>query len=253
MNDRLAWHSDIAEQRDLRFQGWNAKKVVAWQVEVRAWLATPDERTLAEMKALAWISCPSCSRDYQPGPNSHRSCYTCSNAEYRAGSTACTICQRRHSVSFPCCRNCQTAGREDQASLIREITLRRDHYACNVCGTADGHLDVHHILPEGSAFAWNTELLCVPCGVILAASKAVSPLDELVWLERAQAYSTYLAEYLTTEERDVLAAQLKDQLGGDYMAAPPRFPYGAGTCDAVEGLVNVLDCFGRDGITISHV
>lgn len=252
MSDRLEFHEEQAQARDVRFTGFTARKAAEWRHEVQAWYHGPrDAETLEALKLARWAKC-GCGRSYQPGERDYRQCYTCSQASYADGSTACAICQRRHSMSFPCCRACQTLGNEDTATLLRSIVMRRDGYACNACGETEGQLDVHHIDPQGSAWQWNLEILCTPCWITFNASKKFGSLDELVWLERAEAYNSYLREFLDVEESRELREQLEATLGSDFVSKPSRLVR-YGKCDPLDGMLNVLDGFGRQGIEVSHV
>lgn len=244
----------MAAGRDARFTGWNKRKMEGWRADLNRFLDGDKsiEGDLASFIATAWQLC-GCGRPFQSGPKEYRRCYTCSNADYAEGSTACVICQRRHASKFPCCKFCTTAGHESVATLKRSLVMRRDGYNCGICGTDEGQMDIHHILPDGSAYDWNLEILCVADWVVLNASKAVGPLDELVWLERALAYDSYLSDYLDVTEKGILREQLRGMLGSDFRAAPPRRPYNTGECDPVVGMINVLDVFGREGIEVSHL
>lgn len=250
MNPRIQWHEEAAASRDARFSGYGNRKAAVWRAELEAYLSS-GHGDLGDIKARRWEDCR-CGRVFQPGERGYLQCYTCSQASYAEGSTACAICQRRHSMAFPCCKSCQTAGREDMASLLRSVVLRRDGFACNACGEFEGQLDVHHINPDGSAWAWNCEVLCTGCW--LTFGKQYGPLDELVWLDRATAYSTYLAEYLTDDEKDELQYQLRATLGGDFVGKPPRHPYGVDKVDEIEGLMNCLQKFGgaANGVLVTH-
>lgn len=245
MSDRLAFHEERAAERDQRFTGWGRRKMNDWRAEVAQWHAGDrDALVREELKKNRWQLC-GCGRPFQPGDKNYARCYTCSNASYAEGSTACVICQRRHSVSFACCKFCQTLGHEDLATLKRSLVLRRDGYVCAICGETEGVLDVHHILPAHSAHDWNLEVLCVADWVVLNASKAVGPLDELQALDRMLAYDSYLRDYLTLDERMMLTEQLHETLGSDMKARPPR-----DRAAENRGLVNVLNAFGRAGVSI---
>lgn len=247
MSERLAFHEEMAVQRDQRFTGWNNRKVEEWRREVAKWHAGDrDDLTREALKKNRWAKCE-CGRMFQPGERDYQQCFVTNQASYAEGSTACVICQRRHSQKYPCCKICTEAGREDLSSLLRSVVLRRDGFACATCGTDEGQLDVHHIKPDGSAWAWNLEILCVACWLTMRTSKAYGPLDELQWLDRALAYSTYLAEYLDSSERTMLDEQLRETLGSDMQGKPCRDRE-----SEVRGLVNVLNCFGREGIVIEH-
>lgn len=287
---RLQAHEEAAGQRDQRMTGWNRRKSAEWhrglspaewltlgprgfrqngmpeiaeQLDL-AWIhaiallreGRPEEalavRKAAIIRVTTWAQC-ACGRPYQPGERGYRQCYACSQASYAEGSTACAICQRRHSMKYPCCKACTEGGREDVASLLRSVVLRRDGWACAACGTDEGQMDVHHINPQGSAWAWNCEVLCVPCWIVFRASGQYNDLDELHWLDRALAYDSYLHEYLREDERVVLREQLRAELGSDFRSRPPRQPYAKGECHAIDGLVNVLDAFGRDGVVVEHI
>lgn len=249
---RLAFHEEAAASRDVRFSGWNTTKAAKWRAEVQSYLGAADitPNVLEQLKADRWSRC-GCGREFQPGEKNYRWCYTCSAASYAEGSTACAVCQRRHSMKYPCCKACTTNGQEDTAILLRSVVMRRDGYACNACGETEGQLDVHHINPDGSAWAWNCEILCCACWLTMKASREYGPLDEMQWLQRAVAYDGPLAEFLTSDERMILRTQLRETLGSDYRAKPARLGR-YGVTDEMSGLVNVLDTFGREGIVVEH-
>jgi hypothetical protein len=250
MSDRLQYHEEAAASRDQRFTGYGRRKMSAWSAEVRAWYdGDCDPEVREHLKLTRWAEC-GCGRPFQPGERNYGQCYTCNQTSYADGSTACAICQRRHSMAFPCCKICQTNGMEETATPLRSLVLRRDGYACRICETSEGQLDVHHIDPAGSAWQWNVEILCVPCWVTFNASRAFGPLDELAWLELAGAYDSYLNEYLNDDERVMLRQQLHETLGSDFRAKPPRNQWGQ--CEEVQGMLNVLDAFGREGIVVEH-
>lgn len=257
---RLQWHEEASESRDARFEGWNAKKVTAWNAELESFLQNGDG-DLADIVARRWRPCPSCHRHFQPvGPRgTYDSCFSCNQVARMDGAALCVICQRTHGTAYPCCKFCETAGREDMAAFLRSLVLRRGHFRCAICDTEDGSMQVKHINPEGSAWQWNLEILCSPCAIV--KNKAYGPLDELAWLDMATAYSTYLADYLDGTEQATLYVQLKETLGHDYAGPPPldravlaQMITGAnlGVCDEIEGMMTVLAVFGREGIEVSH-
>lgn len=258
---RLQWHEEASESRDARFEGWNAKKVTAWNAELESFLQNGDGN-LEDIVARRWRPCPTCHRHFQPvGPRgTYNSCFSCNQVARMDGAALCVICQRTHGTAYPCCKFCETAGREDMAAFLRSLVLRRDAFACWAsCGTTEGSMQIKHVDPEGSAWQWNLTTTCSSCAIV--QGKTYGPLDELVKLQLMTAYATYLNCYLTPEEDAVLRVQLKETLGGDYTGPPPldravlAQMIGAanlGVCDEIEGLMNCLQGFGRTGIEVTH-
>ena len=245
---RAAWHAEQAEQRDLSFSAWGSRKAAAWRRDLQAYLNI-GKGDFEALKAERWAVC-GCGRDFKPGPNHYRQCFTCSNVQRADGTVVCAICGvRRHDGKWPTCAPCKPY--EEAAQFLRPMVLVRDHFVCQMCGIDEGSMQLDHIDPEGSAWPWNVQTLCTACD--LTKGKQYGALDELARLELILAYESYLSCFLTNEERTILRQQRNETLGSDMRAPKPRWrAVDYGETDEISGMLNLLDGFGRDGIEVSH-
>lgn len=239
--------------------GWSA-------IEAKDDLAAAEiDRRRQAIKACGWDDC-GCGAAFQPGERQYRRCFKCNQIESAEGRVRCAICSAPHSMKFGACFNCKNAGREEAAIWLRSVVTRRDHFVCQMCGTDEGQLQVDHIRPcalSGDARPWNLQALCTWCNILKGAR--FGPLDEMAKVELMNAYRTYLADFLDSDERKALAVEYEmvlcgeDRQNGGWhdMAVRPmaRFavPEDHGVCDEIEGMMTVLAVFGREGIEVSHL
>lgn len=228
--------------------------------------AAEADRHRAVIALCGWDDCAGCGNAFQPGEREYKQCFKCNQVESADGRVKCAICGKPHAMKFGACFICKADGREEAAAWLRSVVTRRDHFTCQMCGVGDGQLQVDHIRPcalSGDASPWNLQTLCTWCNILKGAR--YGNLDEQAKFHLMDAYMTYLNDFLTREEDTALRAEYRSMLQGDDLVngglidmkgrIAPKFasPVDYGTCEEVEGLVNVLDCFGRDGVTISHV
>lgn len=241
---RLAWHEAEAAARDERFTGWaSAKALAAWNGNsIHAF----TDRALV-VAVTGWDEC-SCGRPFQPIPPKspdrwYATCFRCNQISYADGVVTCIFCQRRHGSAYPTCASCKTKvpNAEDEAAHKRSVIMRRDAFACSMCGTEEGSMQVDRIDPGTSAFWWDLQTLCTDCQLV--KGKQYGPLDELARIELMLAYDGRLAEFLFPDERVNLKIQMDEVLRAvEHPATMKAWLYGA--CeDDLEGMLDIARAF----------